>query len=68
MVGLVMKVYNYIRDGFCIPIVADSRPEADSLFIKEHSVKVDKVPDNPDDQYCFDFPEVPQISNPNFGK
>lgn len=64
MVGLVMKIYNYIRDDFCIPIVADSRSEADSLFIKEHSVKINEIPDKPDDQYCFGFLETPTEPEP----
>ena len=38
-----MRVYNYIKDSICEPVVADSRSEADALFVKTFEVKIDEI-------------------------
>tara|TARA_B100000029_G_C16941704_1_gene729069 strand:+ start:118 stop:288 length:171 start_codon:yes stop_codon:yes gene_type:complete len=54
-----MKIYNYIKDNLCEPIAADSRKEADSMFISGFNVRVDEIQkDNDKDQFKFDFYET----------
>ena len=38
-----MRIYNYIKDSICEPVVADSRSEADALFVKTFEVKIDET-------------------------
>ena len=38
-----MKIYNYIKDSVCEPIAADSRKQADSMFISGFDIRVDEV-------------------------
>ena len=38
-----MRVYNYIKDSICEPVVAGSRSEADALFVKTFEVKIDEI-------------------------
>jgi hypothetical protein len=38
-----MRIYNYIKDSICEPVVADSRSEADALFVKTFEVKIDEI-------------------------
>ena len=54
-----MKIYNYIKDSVCEPIAADSRKQADSMFISGFDIRVDEVQnDNDKNQYKFDFYET----------
>ena len=38
-----MRVYNYIKYSICEQVVADSRSEADALFVKTFEVKIDEI-------------------------
>ena len=54
-----MKIFNYIKDGICEPIVAETRKEANEFFIATFDVKIDEVKtDNDKDQYKFEFYET----------
>ena len=54
-----MKIINYTKDGNCEPIVAETRKEADELFITTFDVKIDEIKtDNDKDQYKFEFYET----------
>ena len=54
-----MKIFNYIKDGICEPIVAETRKEANELFIATFDVKIDEVKtDNDKAQYKFEFYET----------
>jgi len=51
-----MKIFNYIKNELCIPIVANDRNEADSLFLAEYTVEVDETIVKQDkEQYKFAF-------------
>ena len=54
-----MKIYNYIKDGICEPIVAENRKEADELFVSTFKVEINDVQkDNDKNQYKFEFYEA----------
>jgi|TARA_R100000322_G_scaffold68091_1_gene42660 hypothetical protein len=54
-----LKIFNYIKDGICEPITAETRKEANELFIATFDVKIDEVKtDNDKDQYKFEFYET----------
>jgi|TARA_R110000751_G_scaffold71563_3_gene145293 hypothetical protein len=53
-----MKIFNYIKNELCIPIAANDRNEADSLFLAEYKVEVDEAIVKQDkEQYKFPFYE-----------
>ena len=54
-----MKIYNYIKDGICEPIAAETHKEADRKFIETFDIKIDEVQrDNDKEQFKFDFYET----------
>jgi hypothetical protein len=54
-----MKIYNYIKDGICEPIVAENRKEADELFVSTFKVEINDIQkDNDKNQYKFEFYET----------
>ena len=54
-----MRIYNYIKDGICEPIAAETHKEADRKFIKTFDIKIDEVQrDNDKEQFKFDFYET----------
>ena len=38
-----MKIYNYIKEGICEPILAETRLEADKIFIKTFKIEINKI-------------------------
>jgi hypothetical protein len=38
-----VKIYNYIKGGVCEPILAETRPEADKIFIKTFDIEIDDI-------------------------
>ena len=54
-----MRIYNYIKDGICEPIAAETHKEADRKFIETFDIKIDEVQrDNDKEQFKFDFYET----------
>lgn len=54
-----MRIYNYIKDGICEPIAAETNKEADKKFIETFDIKIDEVQrDNDKEQFKFDFYET----------
>tara|TARA_R100000008_G_C3445151_1_gene96473 strand:- start:21 stop:209 length:189 start_codon:yes stop_codon:yes gene_type:complete len=50
-----MRIYNYIKDGICEPIVADNHKEADRKFIQTFDIKIDEIEkENKDQLNLFD--------------
>ena len=51
-----MRIYNYIKDGICEQILAETHKEADKKFIETFDIRIDEVQrDNDKDQFKFDF-------------
>ena len=51
-----MRIYNYIKNGICEPIAAETHKEADRKFIETFDIKIDEVQrDNDKEQFKFDF-------------
>ena len=56
---MIMKIYNYIKDAICEPIVAENRKEADELFVSTFKVEINDIQkDNDKNQYKFEFYET----------
>ena len=56
---MIMKIYNYIKDVICEPIVAENRKEADELFVSTFKVEINDIQkDNDKNQYKFEFYET----------
>ena len=54
-----MRIYTYIKDGICEPILAETHKEADKKFIETFDIKIDEVQrDNDKEQFKFDFYET----------
>jgi hypothetical protein len=54
-----MRIYNYIKDGICEPIAAETNKEANKKFIETFDIKIDEVQrDNDKEQFKFDFYET----------
>jgi hypothetical protein len=53
-----LKIFNYIKDGICEPITAETRKEANELFIATFDVKIDEVKTDNDKDHKFEFYET----------